>query len=95
MKQILRRLMGILFFLGLFVLTWFFVQANQESVQLYFGSWRTHEVALGMMVLLSFVAGILVATFLFASVIVASRLEAQRYRRENEAMKRIVDGKSA
>ncbi len=92
MRQALKKLFGILFFLGLLSMGWFFVQANQERVQLYFWSWRTHEISLGFLVIISLVLGILVSAFLFASLIVASRLEAQRFKRENEAMRRIAEG---
>lgn len=90
MTTAFRRLLFLVFFIGVFLLLWKFVEFNTEPLQLRFFSFRTLEAPAGLIVLLCFLAGLLVSSFLFFSIVVSTRLERRRLIREAESLQKLL-----
>lgn len=70
-----------------------FLEENSNPVQLRFFLWRTKEAALGSLVSLSFLSGILLSSVVLLSTVFSRSMEAKRLRRENLALQKMVETK--
>jgi len=64
---------------------------NSELIRLRFLSWRTQEISLGALSLLSFGSGVLVTAALLTSGMFSKHFEARRLRRENSALQTLLE----
>ncbi len=76
-----------------------FLKQNSDPAVLYFGAewmgfYRTRELALGNIVLLAFLSGVLLSGVVLTSNIVLKSLELRRLRRELEAIQRTLEIKT-
>ena len=73
-----------------------FLNQNNDPVILYFGAnwlggfFRSSEIALGHLVLISFLVGIFGSGVVLAGQLISKTLELQRLRRELEALQRTL-----
>jgi uncharacterized integral membrane protein len=80
--RILRRVLLLLLFVGLFFATWQFTHHNDQGVQVDLIFWTAQHTPLWAALLISFSAGILVAVALLLLPMARTGLLARRYRRE-------------
>lgn len=96
----MRRAFFWLFFLVLlFVCTAalsIFLTQNSQTISLYFGAewmgfYRSREVAVGHLVLLSLGAGLFLSSFVLTGNLLSKNFELRRLRREIEALQRTLE----
>lgn len=80
--RILRRVLLLLLFVGLFLATWQFTHRNNQGVTVNFVFWQIQDAPLWAALLLAFCGGILVAVLLLLLPMARTGLLARRYRRE-------------
>jgi len=72
-----------------------FLDANREIVQLQFMLWRSKQLPLGILVTASFALGLVLSSGILVSSLLSKTFEARRLHRENEALQRLLETKSA
>ncbi|MBN8555811.1 MAG: LapA family protein [Deltaproteobacteria bacterium] len=93
MKPSLKLLIGIIVFvIASFFIARFFNE-NAETVQVQFFYWRTREVSKGFFIGFVFLIGVFVTALLSFSTIVSKSFETARLRRENKALRALVEAK--
>jgi len=95
MRRAFRILLSLLVIMAGAYAFWMFNQMNSEPLQLRFMIWRTREASTGLVIMLTFAAGMLLSAFLFFSTVLKANLEARRLEREAEALRRLVDERVA
>ena len=93
MKPSLKLLIGIiLLIIASFFIARFFNE-NAENIQVQFFYWRTKEVSKGLLIGLVFLIGVFVTALLSFSTIISKSFEVARLRRENKALRTLVEAR--
>lgn len=72
-----------------------FLSENAFPTQVQFLLWRTKEVSLGLLVALSFLSGILLASLFLITALFSSMMTSRRLKRENAALQRMIELKDS
>lgn len=72
-----------------------FLQDNGQATRLRFIGFQTKEVSLAILVLISFLLGLVFSSVILLSSSFVKHLEARRLRRENEALQKLLEKKEA
>jgi uncharacterized integral membrane protein len=93
MKPSFKMLLAVVLLVaGSFLVARFFNE-NSESIQVQFLYWRTNEISKGALIGIVFLLGISVAALLAFSTVLSKSFEVSRLRRENQALRRLVESR--
>jgi len=87
---LIRRILGVGLFVGLFVFAWKFGKQNSTIVDVYYGFGTKTGVALGEAIALAFIGGAALACLVMLIPYSRSRMLARRYRKSVERLEKEI-----